>query len=67
MVFGFISLNKLGVGPVLIRHNEIILFEATPCNYTRLDLSTGNHIIVEDDFLCILNKIKAAELLREQK
>lgn len=63
----FIGLCKLGVGPVLVRHGDIILMEPTPTGFTRLDLSYGDHIIVEEDIICVLQKIKSAKLLSEQK
>ncbi len=66
MAFEFISLFKLGVGPILVRYDDIILMEPTPTNNTRLELSYGSHIIVVEDFICILSRIKAAKLLNEQ-
>ena len=66
MEVDFIGLCKLGVGPVLVRHSDIILMEPTPTGCTRLDLSYGDHLIVEEDLFCILQKIKSAKLLSEQ-
>ena len=62
----FILLCKIGVGPVLVRYSDIILIESTPANFTRLDLSYGNHIIVNEDIFCVSKKIKDAKLLAEQ-
>jgi hypothetical protein len=63
MSYDFISLHKLGVGLVLLRYSEIILMEPTHNQYTRLDLSFGEHIIVEEGPVDILRLIKNAELL----
>lgn len=65
MEIEFISLTKLGVGPVLVRHGDIILMEPTPAGCTRIDLSYGDHIIVEEGPLCVLKKIKAATFINE--
>ncbi len=59
----FILLCKLGVGPILVRHGDIILLESTPMCFTRLNLSDGNHIIVDEDIFCVSKKIKSAQLL----
>lgn len=63
MSYDFISLHKLGVGHVLLRYSEIILMEPTHNEYTRLDLSFGEHIIVEEGPFDIIKLIKNAELL----
>lgn len=65
MEIEFIALFKLGVGPVMVRYGDIILMEPTPCGYTRIDLSYGDHLIVEEDIFCILRKIKNAKLVTE--
>lgn len=65
MSYDFISLHKLGVGPILVRYSEIVLMEPTYKECTRLDLSFGEHIIVEEGPLCILRLIRNAELLAE--
>ena len=66
MAFEFITLYKLGVGPVLVRYDDIILIEPTPTNHTRIELSYGDYIIVVEDFICILQRINAAKLTNEQ-
>ncbi len=65
MEIEFISLYKLGVGPILIRFSDIILIEPTIYNNTRLELSYGDHIIVCEDIVCVIKKIHAAQLLNE--
>lgn len=62
----FISLCKLGVGTVLIRHSEIISLEPTALGYTKITISTGEHLIVEDGPLKILQIINNLENLKEQ-
>lgn len=62
----FICLFKLGVGPISIRFSEIIVLEPTLLNNTKIDLSTGNTIIVAEDVTCILTKIKTIQQLNEQ-
>ena len=57
----FIYLHKLGVGRILVRYSEIILIEPTHQEYSRLDFSFGDHIIVEEGPLDILRLIKSAE------
>lgn len=54
----FISLTEPGVGPVLIRHSEIVLIEPTAYCYSRIQLSTGTILIVEESHICVINKIK---------
>jgi hypothetical protein len=66
MEIEFISLCKLGVGPILVRYGDIILLEPTPRCFTRIDLSYGDHIIVEEDIFCVMRKIYAAKILGEQ-
>ena len=61
MNYDFITLHKLGVGRVLVRYSEIILIEPTHQEYSRLDFSFGDHIIVEEGPLDILRLIKNAE------
>lgn len=58
MDIDFITLCKLGVGSVLIRHSEIIAMEPTPCDYTRISLSNGEHLIVEEGPIKILRLIE---------
>lgn len=62
----FISLCKLGVGSILIRHSEIIGMEPTPLGFTNLTLSTGEHLIVEEGPIQILKLIKNLEDLTEK-
>lgn len=64
MSYDFIVVHKLGVGPVLLRYSEIILIEPTHQEYSRIDLSFGEHIIVEEGPIDILKLIKNAELLK---
>ena len=63
MNYEFIPLHKLGVGKVLLRYSEIVLIEPTRNEYTRIDLSFGDHIIVEEGPVEIFRLIKNAELL----
>jgi hypothetical protein len=62
----FISLFKLGVGPVLVRFDDIITMELTPLNYTRIEFGYGEHLIVEQTPHEILQIIRDAKLLNEQ-
>lgn len=64
MSYDFITVHKLGVGRVLLRYSEIILIEPTHQEYSRIDLSFGEHIIVEEGPIDILKLIKNAELLK---
>jgi len=65
MEIDFIPLCKLGVGPVLVRYDDIMTMELTPMGYTRIEFGYGEHLIVEEDIICILTKIKAAKSLNE--
>lgn len=68
MNYDFITLHKLGVGRVLVRYSDIILIEPTHQEYTRLDFSFGDHIIVEEgplDILQLINNAEAAKALQE--
>jgi hypothetical protein len=62
----FICLSKLGVGSVLVRHTDIITMELTPMGFTRIEFGYGEHLIVEETPIQILNKIRAAQELSEQ-
>lgn len=66
MNFDFISLCKLGVGTVLVRHADIITMELTPCGYTRIEFGYGEHLIVEEGPVKILCLIQNLEDLRAQ-
>lgn len=66
MNIDFISLCKLGVGQILLRHSEIIEMEPTPCNFTKISLSSGEHLIVEEGPIQILKLINNLEKLKEQ-
>lgn len=57
----FITLWKLGVGPVIVRHSDIATMELTPCGFTRIEFGYGEHLIVEELPFQILAKIQAAE------
>lgn len=63
MNFDFISLQKLGVGCVLVRHSEIVEMDPTALGYTCITLSTGDKLIVEQGPLDILKLIKNLEEL----
>lgn len=65
MEIDFIVLIKAGVGPVLVRYADIIVMETTPVGCTRLDFGYGDSMIVEENILCVIEKIKAAKLLNE--
>jgi hypothetical protein len=65
MEIDFISLNKLGVGPILVRYSDIITMEITPLGFTRIEFSYGEHLIVEEEPYHILKIIKEAKLLSE--
>ena len=56
----FISLTEVGVGCILVRHAEIFLIEPTPYCFSKIQISTGTHKIVEESPICVLNKIKLA-------
>lgn len=66
MNFDFISLHKLGVGCVLVRHSEIVEMDPTTEGYTNILLSTGDKLIVEEGPIDILKIIKNLEDLKEQ-
>lgn len=66
MNFDFISLQKLGVGCVLVRHSEIVEMDPTALGYTCITLSTGEYLIVEEGPIQILTLIKNLEDLKEQ-
>lgn len=55
----FVLLYELGVGWVSVRHSEIVLMETQHCGATRIHLSLGGSIIVEEDQCSILRKISA--------
>jgi len=67
MNYDFITLSKLGVGRVLVRYSDIILIEPTHQEYSRLDLSFGDHIIVEEGPIDILRLIAVAEDLKAKQ
>jgi hypothetical protein len=62
--YDFITLHKLGVGCILVRYSDIILIEPTHQEYSRLDFSFGDHIIVEEGPFKILQLIKNAEYMK---
>ncbi len=62
----YISLHKLGVGPILVRYTDISTMEPTIEHCTRIDLANGQNIIVSDDIKSILNKIGILQLINEQ-
>lgn len=62
----FITLWKLGVGPVLVRYTDIVTMELTPCGFTRIEFGYGEHLIVEELPMQILKIIRALEELEEQ-
>lgn len=66
MNFDFITLCKLGVGPVIVRHSDIITMELTPLGYTRIEFEYGQHLIVEEPPFQILKMIRQLEELRAQ-
>lgn len=66
MNFDFIPLNKLGVGTVLVRHEDIVTMEITPCGFTRIEFGYGEHLIVEEGPIKILCLIQNLEDLRAQ-
>lgn len=66
MNFDFITLCKLGVGPVIVRHSDIITMELTPLGYTRIEFGYGEHLIVEEPPFQILKMIRQLEELRAQ-
>lgn len=66
MEIEFISLCKVGVGAVIVRHSDIVTMELTPLCYTRIEFGYGEHLIVEETPIQILNKIRAAQELGEQ-
>lgn len=57
----FVTLWKLGVGPVLVRYEDIITMELTPYGFTRIEFGYGEHLIVEELPIQIFNKVKALE------
>ncbi len=66
MEIDFITLYRVGVGPTLVRFSEIVTMEPTPVGCTRLELSTGSNIIVEEEAHGILKIIRHAKELSEQ-
>ena len=66
MNFDFIPLCKLGVGTILVRHSDIITMELTPCGYTRIEFGYGEHLIVEERPIRILELIRELEDLKSQ-
>jgi len=65
MNFDFVSLHKVGVGCVLVRHSEIVELEPTHHEFTRIELSTGNYLIVEQGPIEILNLIDNLDRLKQ--
>jgi hypothetical protein len=63
MEIEFISLCRSGVGPTLVRFSEIVTMEPTAAGCTRLELSTGSYIIVEEEAYSILKIIRQAKEL----
>jgi hypothetical protein len=61
----FIRLTELGVGCILVRYAEIFSIEPTAYCFSRIQISTGTIKIVEEDPVCILNKIKLAQELTD--
>lgn len=61
----FITLSKLGVGPILVRYDDIMTMELTTMGYTRIEFGYGEHLIVEEEPFAILRIIKEAKLLSE--
>mgnify|MGYP003348363001 CR=1 FL=1 len=53
----FILLNEIGVGCVSVRHSEIVKLETLVSCATRVYLSTGDNIIVEESQVYILRTI----------
>lgn len=66
MNFDFISLSKIGVGPVIVRHSDILTIELTPMGYTRIEFGYGEHLIVEESPYQILKMIRNQEDLKTQ-
>lgn len=64
MNYDFISLHKLGVGQVLVRHSEIVKLEPTFEDYTCVYISTGERFIVEEGPIKILKLIQDLEDLK---
>lgn len=62
----FITLWKLGVGPVVIRHSDIVTMELTPLGFTRIEFGYGEHLIVEELPVQILSRIQALEDLAKE-
>lgn len=62
----FITLCKLGVGPVIVRHDDIVTMELTPMGVTRIEFGYGEHLIVEEPPFQILKLIRLQEELKTQ-
>lgn len=62
----FITLWKLGVGPVLVRYEDIITMELTPYGFTRIEFGYGEHLIVEQTPLQIFEIVAALEKAVEE-
>lgn len=62
----FITLWKLGVGPVIVRHSDIITMELTPMGFTRIEFGYGEALIVEELPFQILKIINALENIESQ-
>jgi hypothetical protein len=62
----FITLYKLGVGPVLVRYGDIITMEYTPLGFTRIEFGYGEHLIVEQSPTEILKIIRNVQYVSEQ-
>lgn len=66
MEIEFITLYRIGVGPTLVRFSEIVTMEPTLTGCTRLELSTGRDLVVEEEAHGILKIIRHAKELSEQ-
>ena len=56
----------MGVGPVVIRHSDIVTMELTPLGFTRIEFGYGEHLIVEELPVQILSRIQALEDLAKE-
>lgn len=57
----FITLTEPGAGRFLVRHAEILMIEPTAYCYSRIQISTGTHKIVEESPLRVLALITLAQ------
>ena len=62
----FITLCKLGVGPIVVRYADIITMEYTPLGFTRIEFGYGEHLIVEQTPVQVLALIRNAQYINEQ-